>query len=167
MKKFIKKVVLPVLLGGFVVFAAPSLVSAHEGEMADSNEPSVVDEGTILDENLEPVTLDTTIQDVTEVKRPMLKSATGFHYKTVSHSIKKISTKKIKIENHNASFSVGLGVGPVSISVSSVPKGRCQLSQVKANVTVKVKKYENGSGKYVGTYTYKSNGASYKEHKKI
>ncbi|PZG34088.1 hypothetical protein C2D64_06690 [Listeria ivanovii] len=107
------------------------------------------------------------MNNTTKSEQMIVKSATGFHYKTISHSIKKISTKKIKIENHNKSYNIGIPVGPLNFGVSTVPIGRCQLSQVKANVTVKVKKYENGSGKYVGTYTYTSNGASYKEHKKI
>ncbi|MBK2003290.1 hypothetical protein JI641_09820 [Listeria ivanovii subsp. londoniensis] len=160
MKKIVGKFVLPVLVGSFIVLGVPSLVSAHE-------EDSFQEKGIILDENLLPVSLDDSMNNTTKSEQMIVKSATGFHYKTISHSIKKISTKKIKIENHNKSYNIGIPVGPLNFGVSTVPIGRCQLSQVKANVTVKVKKYENGSGKYVGTYTYTSNGASYKEHKKI
>lgn len=96
-----------------------------------------------------------------EAHTPALHEATGFHYKTVSKSVKK--TKRVYLGKKNVKNSLGVEAyfkkGPIKIKFYSkrVESGYYKKYRQYVKVTVKVKKYENGSGRYVGTYTYSSN----------
>ncbi|MBC1942505.1 hypothetical protein HCJ18_09860 [Listeria seeligeri] len=92
---------------------------------------------------------------------PVLYEATGFHYKTISKSVKK--TKRVYLGKKKVKNSLGVEAyfkkGPINIKFYSkrVESGYYKKYRQYVKVTVKVKKYENGSGRYVGTYTYSSN----------
>ncbi|MBF2458337.1 LMxysn_1693 family intestinal colonization protein [Listeria seeligeri] len=92
---------------------------------------------------------------------PVLYEATGFHYKTISKSIKK--TKRVYLGKKKVGNAFGITVkfkkGPLNINVYSkhYESGYYKKYRQYAKITVKVKKYANGSGRYVGTYTYSSN----------
>ncbi|WP_099225433.1 LMxysn_1693 family intestinal colonization protein [Listeria costaricensis] len=91
----------------------------------------------------------------------MLREATGFHYKTVSQSVTKGSRVYLgtKTYSKGTNFGVKAKVGPVFVSLGGYASKSGNYKEYRQNVkiTVKVKKYENGSGRYVGTYTYTSN----------
>ncbi|WP_439444133.1 LMxysn_1693 family intestinal colonization protein [Listeria aquatica] len=164
-----KKCIVSMLVGTLIISVTFPTTTIAFAENAQSNDVYV---NTQIEEPISSESPIVFLQDYTVTDEngkliqekpinPFLREATGFHYKTVSQSIKKGSRTYLGVKTYKkgANFKVRFKLGPVFVSLggNASKSGKYKEYRQKVKITVKVKKYENGSGRYVGTYTYTSN----------
>ncbi|HFL0606029.1 TPA: LMxysn_1693 family intestinal colonization protein [Listeria monocytogenes] len=162
-KRYISSIVIGALMVG-ITFPYGTTVHADSvqsdnlypiDQVNTDNQFIVLDDYTITDEE------GNIVNEEQNKNSHLLKSATGFNYKTLSQSVKKGSRTYLGKKKYKKGFdfNVKVIVRGVYVNLGGYASKTGYYKEYKQNVkiTVKVKKYENGSGKYVGTYTYTSN----------
>lgn len=171
-----KKIVVTVLVGGLALMPfGDTAASAQEVEQVYTNEEGTVEDIIVSmdDYTLESVEFEDgdIFSETQTLPIRQSREATGHTYKTVSSSYVKGSKQYLgtvtKTRNYTFNFKVSYMGASISLGTSKSVSGKFKKYKQNVTVTVKCKKYVNGSGQYLGTYTYKSNGLTYTYYEPI